>query len=76
MATQARREECHCRRLCRRASKCHAVHQLVAGISGKGMNKTYEEKEAHLLEAEDGLSTTMADELSQLSNAADISTSF
>jgi hypothetical protein len=72
---QARREERHRPRLYPRAAKkCALRRQLLARTSGKRVGETYEEKEALLLGAEDGMSSTMSDELSQLWNAAEIFT--
>lgn len=71
---QARREERHRRRAYRRAAKKHALARLIARLSGNAASddEDYEEKEVFLSDAEDGRSTTMTEELTQLNNAASI----
>lgn len=71
---QVRREERHRRRAHRRAAKKHALARLIARLSGKtsSEDEDYEEKEVLLSDAEDGRSTTMTEELTQLNNAASV----
>lgn len=73
---QARREARRARRAYRRAAHKHIITRILARISGHGSDDEcddYEEKrEALLASAEDGMSTTMAEEIGQLRNAAEV----
>jgi hypothetical protein len=73
---QARREERHRRRAYRRMAHKHMITRLLARISGNPSGDEfddYEEKrEALLASAEDGMSTTMTEDITQLRNAAHV----
>lgn len=73
---QARREARHARRAYRRAAHKHIITRILARISGHGSDDEYgdyeEKREALLASAEDGMSTTMTEEIGQLRNAADV----
>ena len=74
-----RREHREKRRAYRRAVHKHAIIKLLARISGNGSGSDdddfddFEEKRQALLsDAEDGMSTTMTEDITQLRNAADV----
>jgi hypothetical protein len=74
-----RREHREKRRAYRRAVHKHAITKLLARISGNGSGSDdddfddFEEKRQSLLsDAEDGMSTTMTEDITQLRNAADV----
>ncbi|KAE9363565.1 hypothetical protein N431DRAFT_489471 [Stipitochalara longipes BDJ] len=73
---QARREQRHRRRAYRRAVHKHAITRLLSRISGNESDSEsddYEEKRRALLsDAEDGMSTTMTEDITQLRNAAEV----
>lgn len=74
---QARREERHRRRAFRRAAHKHAITRFFSRISGHDIDEDsddYEEKRQALLAsaAEDGMSTTMTEEITELRNAAEV----
>lgn len=76
-ARQARREERHRRRAYRRAAKKHALSRFLSRVAGNATDDEssgdYEEKrQALLADAEDGMSTTMTEELTQFRNAANV----
>ncbi|KAH8659175.1 hypothetical protein BGZ60DRAFT_531088 [Tricladium varicosporioides] len=76
-ARQARREERHRRRASRRAAKRYALSRLLSRMAGNvtedESSDDYEEKrQALLADAEDGMSTTMTEELTQFRNAANV----
>jgi hypothetical protein len=73
---QARREQRKRRRAYRRAVHKHAITRLLQRISGNESDSEtddYEEKRRALLaDAEDGMSTTMTEDITQLRNAAEV----
>ena len=74
---KARREERHRRRAFRRAARKHIIAQFLARISGYGVDggsDDYEDKRQALLasEAEDGMSTTMTEDITEFRNAAEV----
>lgn len=74
---KARREERHRRRAFRRAAHKHAVTRFLARLSGHASDDEsddYEDKRQALLasEAEDGMSTTMTEEITEFRNAAEV----
>jgi len=73
---QTRREERHRRRAYRRAMRKHAITRLLARVSGNDSDSEsddYEEKRRTLIsDAEDGMSTTMTEDITQLRNSAEL----
>jgi hypothetical protein len=72
---QARREERHRRRAYRRAAHKHRISRFFARFSNDGSNDSadYEEKRERLLaDAENGICTTMTEEIVQLRNAVGV----
>ena len=73
---KARREERHRRRAFRRAARKHTITQFFARISGQDTDddSDCEEKRQALLAsaAEDGMSTTMTEEITEFRNAAEV----
>lgn len=70
---QARREERHRRRAYRRAAHKTIITRLLARMRGNDSDdEDMEEKEAMLRGAEDGMSTTMTEEIIQTRNVAEI----
>ncbi|KUJ17026.1 uncharacterized protein LY89DRAFT_70153 [Mollisia scopiformis] len=73
---QARREERHRRRAYRRAAHKHLITRLLARLSGEETDsddEDYEEKRERLLaDAEDGMSTTMTEDIREMRTTADV----
>ncbi|KAE8452584.1 hypothetical protein EG329_013843 [Mollisiaceae sp. DMI_Dod_QoI] len=73
---RAHREERRRRRAYRRAAHKHIITRLLARLSGNHIedpNEDYEEKrQALLANAEDGMSTTMSEDLSEIRNVAEV----
>ena len=74
---KACREERHRRLAFRRAARKHTITRFLARISGHGSDDDsddYEDKRQALLasEAEDGMSTTMTEEITEFRNAAEV----
>ncbi|CZR66732.1 uncharacterized protein PAC_16633 [Phialocephala subalpina] len=73
---QARKEERARRRAYRRAAHKHMITRLLARISGNGEetdDEDYEEKRERLLsDAEDGMSTTMSEDIREMRTTADV----
>lgn len=75
-ARQSRRERKQKRRALRRAFKKHGISGFLSHISGNqsdSEDEDYEEKRQRLLsDAEDGVSTTMIEDIEQMRNAAEV----
>ena len=75
-ARQSRRERKQKRRALRRAFKKHGITGFLSRISGNQSDSEdddYEEKRQRLLsDAEDGVSTTMTEDIEQMRNAAEV----
>ncbi|KAG0649080.1 hypothetical protein D0Z07_4374 [Hyphodiscus hymeniophilus] len=71
---RSRREERHRRRALRQTAYTHAFTRFLASLSGNDSeDRDYEEKRQVLLaRAEDGMSTSLTEEISELRNAAEV----